>query len=141
MRTVRGAFPAASSVTSSNIEYTTSHTTLVAAFKNADVGQLELVKEALAERAHMLKAAPYMNTALPIMIPMYCKTWYDPLFIPYYMAGVKVYDFVAKLHGESGVPNSHFIDKEEAKFQFPMINEKDLWGAIVYYDGQMNDSR
>ena len=22
-----------------------------------------------------------------------------------------------------------------------MINEKDLWGAIVYYDGQMNDSR
>eukprot|EP00518_Triparma_eleuthera_P020377 CAMPEP_0197559176 /NCGR_PEP_ID=MMETSP1320-20131121/20706_1 /TAXON_ID=91990 /ORGANISM="Bolidomonas sp., Strain RCC2347" /LENGTH=624 /DNA_ID=CAMNT_0043120577 /DNA_START=65 /DNA_END=1936 /DNA_ORIENTATION=- len=111
------------------------------AFKNADVGQLELVKEALAERAHMLKAAPYMNTALPIMIPMYCKKWYDPLFIPYYMAGVKVYDFVAKLHGESGVPNSHFIDKEEAKFQFPMINEKDLWGAIVYYDGQMNDSR
>ena len=40
------------------------------AFKNLDYGQYELVKEALSERAHMLKAAPYMNKPLPIMIPM-----------------------------------------------------------------------
>ena len=45
------------------------------------------------------------------------QNWYDPFWIPYYMIGAKVYDFVAKLEGDSGVPNSHFIDKEEAKFQ------------------------
>ncbi|GMH99362.1 hypothetical protein TrVE_jg13345 [Triparma verrucosa] len=111
------------------------------AFKNLDMEQYDLVKEALAERGHMLKAAPYMNSPLPIMIPMYCHNWYDPILIPYYLIGAKVYDFVGRLQGDSGVPHSHFIDVEEAKFQFPMINEKNLWGAIVYYDGQMNDSR
>ncbi|GMH71388.1 hypothetical protein TrRE_jg2790 [Triparma retinervis] len=112
------------------------------AFKNLDYGQYELVKEALSERAHMLKAAPYMNKPLPIMIPMYVENWYDPLFIPYYLAGAKVYDFVASLtHGETGVPGSYFVGRDEAKYKFPMLKDDGLWGAIVYYDGQMNDAR
>ena len=110
--------------------------------QNLDYEQYQLVKEALSERAHMIKAAPYMNTPLPIMIPMYCDNWYDPLMIPYFYVGAKVYDFVARMtHGDPGVPKSHFIDADEAKFQFPMIKDENLWGAIVYYDGQMNDAR
>ena len=40
------------------------------------------VQEALEERAHMLAAAPYMNSPLPIMIPIYkyvrwrCPLWW-----------------------------------------------------------------
>ncbi len=109
------------------------------AFKNADYGQYELVKEALAERKHMLKAAPYMNQPLPIMIPMYVNHWWEYLLVPYFMAGAKVYDLVAG--SDSGVPPSHFIDKKEAQFQFPQLDDTNLAGAIVYYDGQMNDTR
>jgi glycerol-3-phosphate dehydrogenase len=70
------------------------------------------------------------------------ENWYDPLFIPYYLAGAKVYDFVASLtHGDTGVPGSYFVGRDEAKYKFPMLKDDGLWGAIVYYDGQMNDAR
>ena len=41
------------------------------AFKNFDYGQYKLVKEALHERANLLKIAPHLASALPIMIPVY----------------------------------------------------------------------
>lgn len=30
---------------------------------------------------------------------------------------------------------------DEAIFQFPMLRSEGLKGAIIYYDGQMNDTR
>jgi glycerol-3-phosphate dehydrogenase len=30
---------------------------------------------------------------------------------------------------------------DEAMFQFPMLRSEGLKGAIIYYDGQMNDTR
>ena len=57
------------------------------AFLKLDYGKYELVKEALTERNHMLKCAPYMNHALPIMIPMYNTGLLSYLKIPYYMIG------------------------------------------------------
>ncbi|RHY27770.1 hypothetical protein DYB32_006537 [Aphanomyces invadans] len=94
----------------------------------------EKVLEALEERKHMLAAAPYMNRALPIMIPIY--TWSE---IPYMWVGAKMYDFVAG-HGRS-VPGSYYIDSDEAMYQYPNLKKDGLKGAIVYYDGQMNDTR
>jgi glycerol-3-phosphate dehydrogenase len=117
----------------------------------------------------MLSAAPYMNHALPIMIPIY--QWYalnSPLVtrsriksfasrweLPYFWAGAKAYDLVAG--SRRVVPASHFLSKgmhsvhvfgalnifdaDEAVFHFPMLREDHLKGAIVYYDGQMNDTR
>ena len=43
----------------------------------ADWCRYDLVKEALAERAHMIAAAPFMVKPLPIMIPIY-KLWQVP---------------------------------------------------------------
>lgn len=82
----------------------------------------------------MLNAAPYMNHPLPIMMPIY-HYWE----IPYYWVGTKVYDWVARKH--KAVPASHYLSKDEALFQFPMLKSEQLKGAIVYYDGQMNDTR
>merc|ERR1711991_701850 len=82
----------------------------------------------------MLNAAPYMNSALPLMIPIY-EYWQ----VPYFWAGAKAYDIVAG--SKSTVPSSHFINKEESLYQFPMLKGDGLKGAIVYYDGQMNDTR
>uniref|UniRef100_A0A7S1XVP7 Glycerol-3-phosphate dehydrogenase n=1 Tax=Phaeomonas parva TaxID=124430 RepID=A0A7S1XVP7_9STRA len=107
------------------------------AFWRLDYTSFELVQEALDERKHMLDAAPYMNSPLPIMIPIY-QLWQ----VPYFWAGAKAYDVVAWLSGgANAVPMSYYISKQEAMFRFPMLKEDGLKGAIVYYDGQMNDTR
>ena len=98
---------------------------LETAFKKLDYGSYELVKEALEERAYMLRAAPYMNKPLPIMIPIY--TWWE---LPYMWAGAKVYDLIAG--SQRAVPPSHFMSGAEALYNFPMLNAEGLKGAIIY---------
>ncbi|TMW65930.1 hypothetical protein Poli38472_003695 [Pythium oligandrum] len=107
---------------------------LEAAFMRADYAAFKLVLEALEERAFFLGAAPYMNRPLPIMIPIY--NWWE---VPYMWVGAKAYDLVAG--SKQYVPSSHYINAEEAAFQFPMLRKEGLKGAVVYYDGQMNDTR
>lgn len=104
------------------------------AFWKLDIGEYRLVREALEERTHMLQAAPHMARALPIMVPL--ESYWQ---IPYYWLGGKVYDFVAGK--DRHVPPSSFIGREQALYAFPMLNSSNLKGAIVYYDGQMNDTR
>lgn len=104
------------------------------AFKGFDIAAYNLVNEALEEREHMLSAAPYMNRPLPIMIPVY--KWWE---VPYMYIGAKVYDIVAGK--KRFVPKSYFISADEALYQYPMLAKDGLKGAIVYYDGQMNDTR
>lgn len=77
---------------------------LEAAFMNLDWENFKLVEEALAERAHLLNAAPYMAHPVPIMIPIY--TWWE---IPYMWVGAKFYDFVAGRR--RAVPSSYFLPK------------------------------
>ncbi|CCI10038.1 unnamed protein product [Albugo candida] len=107
---------------------------LETAFKKLDYPSLKLVYEALEERAFFLGSAPYMNRPLPIMIPIY--KWWE---VPYMWVGAKVYDLVAG--SKRYVPSSHFINADEALFQFPMLQKKGLKGAVIYYDGQTNDTR
>ncbi|CAN0111144.1 unnamed protein product [Scytosiphon promiscuus] len=107
---------------------------LETAFKKLDIESYHLVEEALEERAYMLQAAPYMNNPLPIMIPIY--KWWE---VPYMWIGAKVYDWVAG--AKLVVPPSHYMSREEAIYNFPKLREEGLKGAIIYYDGQMNDAR
>ena len=71
---------------------------------SADVTKLELVIEALAERAHLLNAAPFMAHPVPIMIPLY--KWWE---LPYMYAGAKAYDIFA--WSRRAVPASTLILK------------------------------
>uniref|UniRef100_A0AAV1TQ03 Glycerol-3-phosphate dehydrogenase n=1 Tax=Peronospora matthiolae TaxID=2874970 RepID=A0AAV1TQ03_9STRA len=107
---------------------------LETAFLKLDYAAFKLVNEALEERAFFLSAAPYMNRPLPIMIPIY--KWWE---VPYMWIGAKAYDVVAG--SQRFVPSSYYINADEAMFQFPMLRKDGLKGAIVYYDGQMNDTR
>ncbi|KAG6604483.1 Glycerol-3-phosphate dehydrogenase [Phytophthora cinnamomi] len=107
---------------------------LETAFMKLDYAAFKLVNEALEERSFFLSAAPYMNRPLPIMIPIY--KWWE---VPYMWVGAKAYDVVAG--SKRFVPGSYYINAEEAMFQFPMLRKEGLKGAIVYYDGQMNDTR
>jgi len=103
------------------------------AIMNLDYDQYKMVKEALHERANLLKIAPHLSFPLPIMLPVY--TWWQ---IPYFYAGIKAYDIVS---GSECLKSSYFINKERALEQFPMLKGDKLRGAIVYYDGSHNDAR
>ncbi|KAI3653941.1 hypothetical protein MP228_001888 [Amoeboaphelidium protococcarum] len=100
---------------------------------NLDWEQYKLVQEALSERFTVLKIAPYLTSQLPIMCPIY--KWY---LLPYYWAGTKAYDLVA---GSRGLESSYLLTKTKALKEFPMLKSDGLVGAVVYYDGQQNDSR
>ncbi|XP_055383462.1 glycerol-3-phosphate dehydrogenase, mitochondrial [Condylostylus longicornis] len=98
-----------------------------------DIEQYRMVKEALAERASMLRSAPHLTHPLPIMLPVY--TWWQ---VPYYWVGIKAYDFVA---GDANVKSSYYLSKQDALELYPMLKKDKLCGAIVYYDGQQDDAR
>ncbi|KAF3688411.1 Glycerol-3-phosphate dehydrogenase, mitochondrial [Channa argus] len=95
--------------------------------------QYLMVKEALHERANLLEIAPHLSAPLPIMLPVY-KWWQ----LPYYWAGIKMYDLVA---GIQCLKSSYVLSKTKALEFFPMLKKDKLVGAIVYYDGQHNDAR
>ena len=99
---------------------------------NLDYDQYELVKEALRERSNFLHAAPHLTSWLPVMIPL--TRWWE---VPYFWAGTKCYDLLA---GSEANPSSYFMPQRKALDTFPML-KKSLVGALVYYDGQQNDSR
>lgn len=98
-----------------------------------DIEQYRMVKEALHERANLLDIAPHLSYPFPIMLPVY-KWWQ----LPYYWVGIKMYDLVA---GKKCIKSSYAISRERALELFPMLKKDKLVGAIVYYDGQHNDSR
>ncbi|KHN96573.1 glycerol-3-phosphate dehydrogenase [Metarhizium album ARSEF 1941] len=100
---------------------------------NLDYPQLELVIEALRERRGFLNIAPHLSSSLPILLPL--QSWRQA---PYLWAGCKVYDLLA---GSQGLESSHLLSRAEAIDSFPLLNKDKLVGALVYYDGQHNDSR
>ncbi|PCH39804.1 DAO-domain-containing protein [Wolfiporia cocos MD-104 SS10] len=98
-----------------------------------DYEQYKLVCEALHERRIFLQTAPYLSAMLPIMLPIY-KYWQ----VPYYWVGCKMYDLLA---GKENMESSYLMSKGKALETFPMLKQDGLVGALVYYDGQHNDSR
>ncbi|KAF7563682.1 hypothetical protein G7046_g466 [Stylonectria norvegica] len=100
---------------------------------NLDYGQLQLVMEALRERKTFLNIAPHLSSSLPILLPL--KHWWE---MPYFWAGTKAYDLLA---GSQGLESSYFMRKSKALAAFPMLRRDNIVGALVYYDGQHNDSR
>ncbi|KAG6621840.1 Glycerol-3-phosphate dehydrogenase, partial [Phytophthora cinnamomi] len=105
---------------------------LETAFMKLDYAAFKLVNEALEERSFFLGRALHEPAA----------AHHDPhlqvVEVPYTWVGA-AYDVVAG--SKRFVPGSYYINAEEAMFQFPMLRKEGLKGAIVYYDGQMNDTR
>ncbi|KAJ4834634.1 Glycerol-3-phosphate dehydrogenase sdp6, mitochondrial [Turnera subulata] len=104
---------------------------------NLDYGQLKLVFHALEERKQVIENAPHLCHALPCMTP--CFDWFE---VVYYWLGLKMYDLVA---GRRLLHLSRYYSTQESLELFPTLakngKDKSLRGTVVYYDGQMNDSR
>ncbi|EGX97075.1 glycerol-3-phosphate dehydrogenase [Cordyceps militaris CM01] len=100
---------------------------------NLDYAQLQLVMEALHERRTFLDIAPHLSHSLPILLPL--EHWWQA---PYMWVGTKTYDMLA---GDQGLERSYYLSRAQALAKLPMLNPAKLVGALVYYDGQHNDSR
>lgn len=68
-----------------------------------------------------------------------CFDWFEVI---YYWAGLKLYDLVA---GRRMLHLSRYYSVNESVELFPTLarkgQDRSLKGTVVYYDGQMNDSR
>jgi glycerol-3-phosphate dehydrogenase len=96
-------------------------------------GDVSLVREALHERALLLRNAPHTVKIQAFIVPCYGR-----LQQIYYGAGLKAYDLLSK-GGEVG--NSRILARRETLREFPTLNSSGLSGAIKYYDGRFDDTR
>lgn len=103
------------------------------AIKQADFSQLKFVREALKERAIMLKNAPNLTRVLPIIIPVY-----HSLEKVYFSLGLKFYDFLA---GKNNLVPSKTLSKSEVLKLLPSLKKDGLKGGILYFDGQFDDAK
>ncbi len=96
-------------------------------------GNIKLVREALKERGRLLQNAPHVTTNLSFVLPCY-SLWQKI----YYGIGLLMYDLMS---GKLGLGKTKIISRKETAAYLPTINTKKLSGAIVYRDGQFDDTR
>ena len=96
-------------------------------------GNIKLVREALKERGRLLQNAPHVTTNLSFVLPCYSR-WQKI----YYGIGLLLYDLMS---GRHGLGKTKIISSKKAAAYLPTINTKKLSGAIVYRDGQFDDTR
>jgi glycerol-3-phosphate dehydrogenase len=95
--------------------------------------EFHLVTEALHERKTLLHIAPHLVHPLPLVTPLY--RWLEA---PYYLTGLKLYDWIAR---DGSIGQSRYISKAETLEHFPLLAAEGLHGGVLYYDGQFNDAR
>ncbi|WBO85839.1 glycerol-3-phosphate dehydrogenase/oxidase [Hymenobacter yonginensis] len=96
-------------------------------------GQVGLVREALRERARLLRNAPHLAYRQAFVIP--CYRWWER---PWYLLGLKLYDLLA---GRRGIGGAHLLSAAEAAQHLPGVQPAGLRGGVRYFDGQFDDAR
>lgn len=96
-------------------------------------GNVALVREALAERATVLRIAPHLAQPLPFVMPSY--GWWQT---PFYGVGLKLYDLMA---GRAGLGRTAFLNRQQTLEALPGVNPQGLHGGVQYWDGQFDDAR
>jgi glycerol-3-phosphate dehydrogenase len=103
------------------------------AVRQLDIAEYKVVKRALRERIHMLRNGPYLSGSRQFITP--CYRWSE---IPYYGAGLKLYDWIA---GQAGLAASEFLSRDDVMRRIPALNRQRLRGGVAYTDGQFDDAR
>jgi len=100
-------------------------------------GNLRLVREALRERAILLRNAPHLAQPLPFLLPVYGAKgrWFDQWF---YGSGLMLYDL---LSGRQRLGRTEFLAAQAAAHLAPGLQVRGLTGAVRYWDGQFDDAR
>ena len=96
-------------------------------------GNVALVREALAERAAVLRIAPHLAQPLPFVMPSYA--WWQT---PFYGIGLKLYDLMA---GRAGLGRTEILNRAQTLAALPGLQSAQLRGGVKYWDGQFDDAR
>ncbi|MEO7659253.1 MAG: glycerol-3-phosphate dehydrogenase/oxidase, partial [Pyrinomonadaceae bacterium] len=96
-------------------------------------GNISLVREALRERAILLRNAPHVVHKQVFIIP--CFSLWQKIF---YGSGLKIYDLLA---GKYRIGRSQLLTKSKTLEYLPTLKPKLLSGGILYYDAQFDDTR
>ena len=96
-------------------------------------GNISLVREASVERGLLTKNAPHLVKNQTFIIPVY--SWWSRLK---YTMGLKLYDWIS---GRLSLGSSVFISRREVLKKLPGIISKNLFGGVLYHDGQFDDAR
>lgn len=95
----------------------------------------DLVREALRERAFLLRDAPHLVKPLNFIVPVY-QGDRKPLWMIRF--GVWLYD---RLAGQYAVGRHRFVPRDELISVMPGLKKEGLLGGVSYYDAQMDDAR
>jgi glycerol-3-phosphate dehydrogenase len=99
-------------------------------------GNVALVREALRERALLLRNAPHLAQPLPFLLPTYgMGGWLGRAF---YGTGLRAYDWLA---GARGLGPTELLGADKAAQLAPGLRTEHLSGAVRYWDGQFDDAR
>ena len=96
-------------------------------------GNVSLVREALHERASVLRNAPHLAHRLAFVMP--CYHFWE---IPFYGAGLVMYDALA---GKRGLGKTAVLGRVGTVEALPNIQPEGLKGSVKYWDGQFDDAR
>src|SRR5215212_4820306 len=98
-------------------------------------GRVELVREALQERALLLeRLCPHLAHAVPILLPL-ARRSFDRGYVG---AGVALYDL---LGGARDVPRHRHLTRRAALRMAPALRPDAISGGILFHDGQVDDAR
>jgi glycerol-3-phosphate dehydrogenase len=97
-----------------------------------------LVREALRERAVLLRTAPHLVHPVRILYPLRHRV----IERAYVGAGVLLYDLLARTGGAgAGLPFHRQLSRRSALALAPALDAERFIGAVEYYDGQVDDAR
>jgi glycerol-3-phosphate dehydrogenase len=96
-------------------------------------GNLKLVVDALKERGILMKNAANLVFKLAFIIPTY-NLWQKI----YYGFGLKLYDM---LSGSLSLGKTQILSRKEVENILPNLNQSNITGGVLYYDGQFDDAR
>jgi glycerol-3-phosphate dehydrogenase len=103
------------------------------AVKKLDIQQFKMVYKALKERRALINNAPHLAQPLALLTP--CYSWFAGV---YYAIGLKIYDLLA---GSTNLAKSDWLSKKQAAERIPQLNVSKISSAVLYYDGQFDDTR
>ena len=96
-------------------------------------GNLSLVREALEERAILLRNAPHVAHDLSFIIP--CPSWWQAFF---YGTGLRLYDWLA---GRHNLGKSRKLSRSQVLSHIPTLDSGMCAHGVLYHDGQFDDAR
>src|SRR5512147_2537298 len=93
--------------------------------------ELDLVTEALRERAILRRHCPYLITPMPILIPIYRG---DPHGRAAISVGIHLYELLSR---EKDIPHYFTSGADRTLSMEPHLNREGLQGSALFYDHQI----